>query len=398
MANITAIVGLSGAAKTLLMSNIAWREYLKGRRIFANYYLELDYEHHKFNDRQKTGNLNFTPIYEPADLRHIPKTVGASIFLDEIDAFGADNILESGVDSYNFRSKQATATEKYFKKRLRKSNASAYYTVQQMAMVPVRIREETTAIFMPKVKKWVETGNSKHPIAPHILHYTIYKRDLTTGKFRNTGKVKSLNHPLGIAKGITPDMLSIYDTNADIFFKEDKKGLSESGNDNLNSVNGGNDGDVSVKQDPFRNPVTDESLYQECKKNFNHGTVIEKLQESGRYSYWKGDIIITPPHKPAVILDAIGVNKYKSDGITAAYLWNKNKYDQFSEMINIDATTGTKHYVAYANKRLSKKDKVLKDWFISPLDQNMATLKQLNKKHMKPSDLTGTIPLNELVL
>ena len=398
MANITAIVGLSGAAKTLLMSNIAWREYLKGRRIFANYYLELDYEHHKFNDRQKTGNLNFTPIYEPADLRHIPKTVGASIFLDEIDAFGADNILESGVDSYNFRSKQATATEKYFKKRLRKSNASAYYTVQQMAMVPVRIREETTAIFMPKVKKWIETGNSKHPIAPHILHYTIYKRDLTTGKFRNTGKVKSLNHPLGIAKGITHDMLSIYDTNADIFFKEDKKGLSESSNDNLNSVNGGNDGVISEKHDPFRNPVTDESLFQECKKNFNHGTIVEKIEESGRYSEWKGDIILFPPQKQPVILDACGSHSYLSDNVTTRTIKTDGKYNSFSEMVNVDVIHGSKHYITYYNRRVSKKEQVYKDWFIAPLSDNMVLLKSKKKTPIKVKDLINAVPLKEMVV
>ena len=392
MANITAIVGLSGAAKTLLMSNIAWREYLKGRRVFANYYLQFDLEDYTFKDRQKREklSLNFMPLFEPDDLKKIPRTASARIFIDEIDAFGADNILESGVDSYTYRSKEATATEKYFKKRLRKSNANAYYTVQQMAMVPIRIREETTAIYQPKVKKWVETGNKEHPTAPQILHYSIFKRDLNSGKFRNTGQVRNLMHPLGLAPHITPDMLAIYDTNADIFFKEDKAitEVTESESDTP----------VSVKVDPFRNPVTDESLYQECKKIFNHGTVVEKLQESGRYSYWKGDIIITPPHKSAVVLDAIGVNKYKKDGVTAAYLWNKNKYEQFSEMINIDANTGTKHFIAYANKRLSKKDKVLKDWFVAPLDQNMAVLKELNKKHMKPSDLTGMLPLSELVI
>lgn len=391
MAEITAIIGLSGAAKTLLMSNIAWREYLKGnRRIFANYYLQLDLENHSFKDRQKKKdlNLNFSPIYEPDDLKQIPRTVSARIFLDEIDAFGADNILESGVDSYTYRSKEATATEKYFKKRLRKSNAHAYYTVQQMAMVPVRIREETTTIFMPKVKKWRPTDNPVHPMAPHILHYGIYRRDLTTGKFRNTGKIRNLNHPLGIANHISDDMLNIYDTNADIFFKADRAGsiIPESDSGEVNSV----------KVDPFRNPVTDESLYQECKKIFNHGTIVEKIAESGRCSEWKGDVIITPPGRPPVILDAVGTREYFKDGITSRYLHNQGKYKAFSEMINIDTIQKSKHYIGYANKRLSKKDKIYKNWFIAPVSDNIAILKEKNKKSIAVKDIINPIPLNEL--
>ena len=393
MANITAIVGLSGAAKTLLMSNIAWREYLKGRRIFANYYLQLDLENHTFKDRQKKDglNLNFMPLFEPNDLKKIPRTASARIFLDEIDAFGADNILESGVDSYQYRSKEATATEKYFKKRLRKSNANAYYTVQQMAMVPVRIRDETTAIYQPKVKKWVETGNKEHPLAPQILHYSIFKRDLNSGKFRNTGQVRNLMHPLGVAPHITPDMLSIYDTNADIFFKEDKISVSEvteSESDNSNSV----------KVDPFRNPVTDESLFQECRKIFNHGTIVEKIAESGRCSEWKGDIIISPPGQPYIILDAVGSHKFAPDGVTTKWLQTKNKYDSFSKMIDIDTVHKTKHYLAFYNKRLNKKDAVLKNWFIAPLDLNLAILKEKNKKAVMVKDLEGIQPLNELCL
>lgn len=397
MANITAIVGLSGAAKTLLMSNIAWREYLKGHRIFANYYLEFDYEHHKFNDRQKKGLLNFTPIFEPNDLKKIPKTSHAQIFLDEIDAFGADNILESGVDSYNFRSKEATATEKYFKKRLRKSNASAYYTVQQMAMVPKRIREETTTIFRPQVKRWRQTGDTKHPVAPQLLHYRIYKMDLGTGNFVNSGKVKSLNHPLGISPGITQDMLEIYDTNSDIFFKDDKTGVSE--RQGVDSNSGMTDQVVSKsgKRDPFRNPTTDESLFIECKKTFNHGTIVEKIEESGRYSPWKGDIKISPPGKQTVILDAVGVHMYHKDGITAKSLETRNKYDAFSEMINIDIAHNTKHYLAFYNKKIKNKDNVMKDWNIAPIDQNIILFKDKKTKPIYVKDLTAAQPLAELV-
>lgn len=390
MANITAIVGLSGAAKTLLMSNIAWREYLKGRRIFANYYLQLDLESYTFKDRQKKDNLslNFMPLFEPDDLKKIPRTASARIFIDEIDAFGADNILESGVDSYTYRSKEATATEKYFKKRLRKSNADAYYTVQQMAMVPVRIREETTSIFIPKVMKWIETGNKEHPIAPQILHYQIHKRDLTTGKFRNTGQVRSLMHPLGLAPHITPDMLTIYDTNADIFFKEDRA-ITEVTESESVEPNSGNDNSFSFE--------LEKQFFSECEKIFNHGSIVELLKNSGRYSKWHGDIMITPPQKPPIVFDVCGPKHHNKSG-KASQLHAANKQKIFSDMSVIDSTIGSHHYIAYYDKEFTGSGKEKKKWQVVPLEDNLLYLTNRTKKFLNINDLKNISPLSDLTL
>jgi hypothetical protein len=391
MANITAIVGLSGAAKTLLMSNIAWREYLKGRRIFANYYLQLDLEDHTFKDRQKKKdlNLNFMPLFEPDDLKRIPRTASARIFIDEIDAFGADNILESGVDSYTYRSKEATATEKYFKKRLRKSNANAYYTVQQMAMVPIRIREETTAIFQPKVKKWIETGNKEHPTAPQILHYSIFKRDLNSGKFRNTGQVRNLMHPLGLAPHITPDMLSIYDTNADIFFKEDKNGITEVTESEL-------DNPVSGNKNPYSFDL-EKQFFSECEKIFNHGSIVELLKNSGRHSKWKGDIMITPPGKPPIVFDICGPKRHNKNG-NASQLHAADKQKVFSDMSVVDTTIGSHHFLAYYDKEFTGSGKEKKSWCVVPVEDNLFYLTSRTKKFLNINDLKNISPLSDLTL
>ena len=391
MANITAIVGLSGASKTLLMSNIAWREYLKGRRIFANYYLQLDLEDYTFKDRQKKDNLNlnFMPLFEPNDLKKIPRTASARIFIDEIDAFGADNILESGVDSYTYRSKEATATEKYFKKRLRKSNADAYYTVQQMAMVPIRIREETTTIFQPKVKKWVETGNKEHPMAPQILHYSIFKRDLNSGKFRNSGQVRNLVHPLGLAPHITPDMLSIYDTNADIFFKEDKASVTEVTENESDKPNSGNDNSFSFELENL--------FFSECEKIFNHGSIVELLKNSGRHSKWMGDIMITPPQKPPIIFDVCGPKRHNKSG-KASQLHTADKQNVFSNMNNIDSTIGSHHFIAYYDKEFTNTGNEKKLWQVVPLKDNLFYLTNRTKKFLNINDLKNISPLSDLTL
>jgi hypothetical protein len=105
-----------------------------------------------------------------------------------------------------------------------------------------------------------------------------------------------------------------------------------------------------------------------------------------------------PPNKQPIIIDAVGTHKYKSDSVTTKTISTNGKYNAFSEMINIDVVHGSTHYLAYYNRRISKKEKVYKDWFIAPLSNNLSFLKSKNKNPINVNDLVDAIPLNEMVV
>jgi len=364
LANINACVGMSGSAKTLTIANFAWKDWYSRKRIYSNFYLEFDGLNMPFKEREKKGLLNFTPLYEPADLLKISGQSNIAIYLDELDAFGADaKTMMGGADSYAFKGESAVIVEKFFKKRLRKSHGKLWYTVQQLAMAPKRVREETEYLYSPKVLKWRKTNDPDHPMAPLFVVLREQKKDLaseTIDIYHDTGRLKKLGHPLFPQLSfITPDMLRIYNTDSDIFSKDAKP----------------------TNPDNFRNPKSDDDLYKKCKRYFEPLCIVEKLKDSGRYSQWKGDVMITPKNSAPIILDATGA-AFRNDLQPVTRLETRAKWGEMSQMCDIDDRTGSSHYLAYYNERKTPKGSIVKDWFVAHLDDVRSQV-----KHQKPKRL-----------
>ncbi len=370
---------MSGSAKTLAIANFAWRDWFTRKRIYSNFYLQFDGLDMSFKDREKEGLLNFTPLYEPSDLLKISKNSNSAIYLDELDAFGADvKTMKGGADSYDFRGSSAVIVEKFFKKRLRKSHGKCWYTVQQLAMAPKRVREETEYMYSPKVLKWRKTTDLVHPLAPLFVILREQKKDLaaeTVDVFNDTGRIKKLSHPLfSQISFVTPDMLRIYDTDADIFYKNADKPKSA---------------------DNFRNPQSDHDLFKACKRYFEPACMVEKLKDSGRYSIWKGDVMITPLNSSPIILDATGAAERKNlKPITR--LETRAKWDELSKMCDIDDRSGSSHYIAYYNERMTEKGNIMKDWFVSHIDNIKNEVRHNKPKRLYVSKLNA-IPLKDLL-
>lgn len=369
---------MSGSAKTLTIANIAWKDWYNRKRIYSNFYLEFDGQNMPYKERAKEGLLNFTPLYEPADLLKIPKRSNVAIYLDELDAFGADiKTMKGGADAYEFRGESAVIVEKFFKKRLRKSHGKLWYTVQQLAMAPKRAREETEYMYTPKVLRWRKTGDSIHPIAPLFIVLREQKKNLaseTIDTFTDTGRLKKVCHPLYPKLSfITPDMLRIYDTDADIFHK---------------------DIDKPKHPDNFRNPKSDKELLKACKRYFEPDCMVELLIDSGRYSQWKGDVMITPKNSAPIVLDATGADVRKA-GEPIKRLATKAKWGEFSAMYDVDEKTGSSHYIAYYNERTTQKGNIVKDWSVFMLDDIRTQVKFKNPRRLSVSKL-NTFPLKDL--
>lgn len=380
MAKINAVVGMSGSAKTLATANFAWQAWFSKKRIYSNFYLQFDGQDMPFKERAEKGLLNFTPLYEPSDLLKISKNSNSAIFLDELDAFGADpKTLKGGADSYDFRGGSAVIVEKFFKKRLRKTHGELWYTVQQLAMAPKRVREETEYMYSPKVLRWRKTGDPVHPIAPLFVILREQKKDLaaeTIDVFHDTGRIKKLTHPLfSKISFVTPDMLRIYDTDSDIFYK---------------------DTDKPKHADNFRNPKSDQDLYKICKRLFEPACMVEKLKDSGRYSVWKGDVMITPKNSPPIILDATGAAERKNlKKITR--LETRAKWGELSEMCDIDDRSGSSHYLAFYDERMTPKGNIVKDWSASHIENIRNQVKHNKPKRLYVSKLNA-FPLKDLLL
>ena len=379
MAKINACVGMSGSAKTLAIANFAWRDWFSHKRIYSNFYLQFDGLDMSFKDREKEGLLNFTPLYEPSDLLKISKNSNSAIYLDELDAFGADiNTMQGGADSYDFRGSSAVIVEKFFKKRLRKSHGKCWYSVQQFAMVPKRVREETEYMYSPKVLQWRKTTDTLHPLAPLFVILREQKKDLAAESidvFHDTGRIKKLSHPLfSQISFVTPDMLRIYDTDADIFYKNADKPKSA---------------------DNFRNPESDRDLFKACKHYFEPACMVEKLKDSGRYSVWKGDVMVTPQNSSPLILDATGAAERKNLK-PIARLETRAKWEELSKMCDIDDRSGSSHYIAFYNERMTKKGNIMKDWFVSHIDNIKNEVRHNKPKRLYVSKLNA-IPLKDLL-
>jgi len=349
MAKIYAIVGASGSGKTLLLSNFAERSWFKGERLFSNYDLDFNTPRTPLADRIRGENLNYTPIFTPSDFEKI--TNGSAIFLTEIDSFGGDVQGTRGVDSYDFRSESATQTEKFFKKRLRKMHCSVYYDVQQLKMVPKRIRDETLFVYEPYIHKWgVIDERVLNPKAkpnmiqvPYVVHYRVRKLNNITGEHDLTNEIKKLIHPIwgyqmhptyGYIRHVTPDMLTIYDTDSDPFKNADY----------FNSLRGI---DSESGKTVFKNEL---KIMKRFKTRLPEATV-SLIPDSGINCKKYGDIEIEFPKSydlPKFIVEVKGIGKVVEGEIRSINCKTKEgNVTNWAGGIAYDENFGTKHLCAY---------------------------------------------------
>lgn len=379
MADVIAIVGASGSGKTLLLSQYAYRNWFLGRRIYANYDLDFGTPRSNLKQRIDDGRLNYTPLFEPQDLFKI--TDGSAIFISEIDTFGAGENYKGGVDSYDYKSEAATITEKFFKKKLRKLHCSIFYDVQQLRMVPIRIKEETITVFEPYIYKWGRMGED---LVPLIVHYRVRKLNNIEGTHDLTGEIKRLVHPIfghetphpkfGFIKYITPDMLSIYDTDSDPFRSRD----TFFGN-----------AEAHEPEDPaYRN---EKKIMKRFQSRLPYSTVTA-IPNSGLNSKKHGDLEIEFPkafNLPKFIIEVKGVGKV--DGGEVKSLNAKTEGGQITNWaggLAYDLDYGTKHLCAYY-------DTIRKKIFLFGVQENFQYLGK--KAYPYISQLTGVTDLSKFV-
>jgi len=369
MAKIYGVVGASGSGKTLLVSNFAYRSWFRNERIFSNYDLDFGTPRSSLETRIKEDRLNYTPIFTPSDFEKI--TNGSSIYITEIDSFGGDVQGTRGVDSYDFRSVAATQTEKFFKKRLRKMHCSVYYDVQQLKMVPKRIRDETLLVYEPYIFRWgmlderVLNPKAKPNMiqVPYVVHYRVRKLNNITGEHDLTNEVRKLVHPIfgynphpeyGYIRHVTPDMLNIYDTDTDPFKNADY----------FNSLRGIN----SESGKPvFKNEM---KILKRFKTRLPEATV-SLIPDSGINSKKYGDIEIEFPKSydlPKFIIEVKGIGKTLNGEIRSINCKTKEgNVTNWAGGIAHDEDFGTKHLCAYL-------DPIKKNVFIFGIKENYAYL------------------------
>lgn len=142
------VLGRQGSGKTLFMVAVAYREYLKGRKIYSNVAL----------------NFPFTPL-KYADIVKA-RLKDAVVILDEI------HIL---LPSRNSLSKRSRIICDGFLSMVRKQGLDVYGSTQTIRKVDVRFREEADYIydcdkFAYQGRTWVEiTHNQNLPPSTPIL-------------------------------------------------------------------------------------------------------------------------------------------------------------------------------------------------------------------------------------
>ena len=377
MAKVTAIVGESGSGKTLLLSQEAFKQWFRGVRIYANYDLDFGTPRTPLEQRIKEERLNYTPIFEPADLYKI--TDGSAIFISEIDAFGAGENYKGGVDSYDYKSDAATLAEKYFKKKLRKMHCGVFYDVQQLKMVPIRIREETVTVYEPYIHRWGMLGED---LVPYIVHYRIRKLNNIDGTHDLTGEIKNLVHPIfgytphpiyGYIKHVTADMLSIYDTDSDPF--KDRRNFF------------GEDKDSAPGQPAFRN---EKRILKRLQNRLPYATVTA-IPASGLHSKKFGDLEIEFPKSfnlPKFIVEVKGVGKVNGDVKSLNAKTDTGQVTNWAGGLAYDEEYGTKHLGAYY-------DPIQKKIFIFGIKENFSYLGK--KAYPYISMMNGITELSKFV-
>lgn len=136
---VMAIVGNMGTGKTLTQTYFGLRNYLKGKKIYANYWLAFDY--------------TFVEDIDGIEAINNPKLVKKKI----PSTFLGDE-LWSWMDSRESSSKR----NKFLSGLLLKSRRrmiDIFYTAQDIMQIDVRLRRVTNAVAFPTLspdKKWCE--------------------------------------------------------------------------------------------------------------------------------------------------------------------------------------------------------------------------------------------------
>lgn len=128
-----AIVGLQGVGKTLSMSYMGIRNYLKGKRIYANYWLAFDYDFVSSVDE-------IDAINNPKILKGKPKI--PSVFLGDE--------LWSWMDSRE----SPKARNKFLAGlllRSRRRQVEIFYTAQDIMQIDARLRRVTNFVAFPRL-------------------------------------------------------------------------------------------------------------------------------------------------------------------------------------------------------------------------------------------------------
>ncbi|VVB60357.1 Uncharacterised protein [uncultured archaeon] len=359
----------------------AKREHFLGSRIYANFHLNLDNRQIDFATRRKENDLNYTPVFTPEDLSSV--TSGSSIFIDELDVLGVENPEERGVDSYSYRNESSTLSERFLKKRLRKKNCSIWYTIQQLNMVPTRIRAETLNVFEPIVVKSIM--NEHGEIVPYIIHYRERYLNNITGMHDLTPDIKILSHPIfgysstphpkfGVIKYVTPDMLSLYDTMSEPFRPSDKFSTKA--------------GFPKDRDENFVYP-NEKAVCEALKKALPQASIIP-YPRSGLGSKRAGDIEIKFPVDfglPTIIVEVKGADKFGKDGdIRSISTQQDGKGMNWSDALAFDGNFNTVHVCAFRNHKTE-------EIFVFGIKENFEYIN--GKKKVALSKLEGVMTLKD---
>lgn len=137
-----AIIGEYSEGKTLLMTAIGYRDYLKGIPIFANYHLEYPHTHISSMDDLETVS-------------------NGTVLLDE---------AWYSFDSRSFGSKTNKGGS-YLLSKLSKRNCDLYLNMQSMDLIDNRFRDRLQAILIPQ--KFVHPSSN----IPFALEVSIMQKD-----------------------------------------------------------------------------------------------------------------------------------------------------------------------------------------------------------------------------
>jgi len=163
---IIAVVGKRGMGKTLLMTWLLWH-YAKqsGLPVYSNYSLKLP------GVECKKMSKEFMRTFFETKGEAFLKMNGGLLAIDEFTLF---------LDAYDFRSKAAKLFS-YFVLQTRKRNVSLFYTVQQMNLVPLRMRNNTDLIIEP----YYNDGDD-------FIQYDIFDYEAPFKEFKKTLIVKNI--------------------------------------------------------------------------------------------------------------------------------------------------------------------------------------------------------------
>jgi Holliday junction resolvase - archaeal type len=170
MTSITAILGVQGKGKTMLMTYYGTREHDRGRRIFSNYHLE---------------KIDYIPVSTLNDLEHMRN----GVFLgDELWLWLFSRTAQSRIN------KEINKIVMLNRKR----DVDIYYTAQRFGSVDIMLRSVTNLFVFPSIKK--DTNDNWR------LYYRIYDE---IGRYIKTLYIKKSIEELGSYYDTTEEISSL---------------------------------------------------------------------------------------------------------------------------------------------------------------------------------------------